>query len=179
MLDDAEDIADPGEEFVGQLTACQGKLYGYIMSLLPDPHQAKDVLQETNLVIWRKASEFERGTEFGAWVSRIAFYQVMAHRSRQKRDRHVYSDETVALLAHEADLKDATDARSEALHDCVEQLSPSHRDLLWQRYTLGSSVAEIAQRLGKKTGALRVALFRVRQSLLECIERKLPAEAES
>ena len=79
----------PGEELVGQLTACQGKLYGYIMSLLPDAHQARDVLQETNLVIWRKAAEYEAGTNFGAWVSRIAFYQVMAHRSRQKRDRHV------------------------------------------------------------------------------------------
>ena len=69
-------------EFVSLLTGHQRKLYSFILSLLRNPSDADDVLQETNLVLWQKCNEFEPGTNFGAWAFRVAQFQVMAHRKK-------------------------------------------------------------------------------------------------
>ena len=52
---------DPTEHFIQSLTESQNRLYGYIYSLVGDHHAAADVLQECNLVLWRKFGEFREG----------------------------------------------------------------------------------------------------------------------
>ena len=74
-------------DFVELLTSHQARLYGYILSLVFSPTDADDVLQETNRVLWQKSTSFERGTNFAAWVFRIAFYQVQAYRRRRQREK--------------------------------------------------------------------------------------------
>ena len=51
--------ADKSEQFVRHLTENQNRLYGYVYSLLGDHSRAADVVQETNLVLWRKVGEFQ------------------------------------------------------------------------------------------------------------------------
>ena len=92
------------EQFVQQLTACQTMLYAYILMLLPSHDDADDVLQETNLVLWRKADEFVDGTEFGAWACRVAHFQVRAWLRDAQRDRHVFDPELLGSLAGEAEI---------------------------------------------------------------------------
>ena len=94
--------------FVKLMTAHQGRLYAYVLSLLGDPDQANDVLQEANLVLWRTAGEFQMGSNFRAWAFRIAHFQVMAHRQRQLRDRLVFDDEMLAVLDPAAKAVDET-----------------------------------------------------------------------
>jgi hypothetical protein len=38
-------------EFVQRLTGCQPRLDAYIVTLVLDPHEAEDVLQQVNLVM--------------------------------------------------------------------------------------------------------------------------------
>ena len=84
---------EPPVEFVQLLTSNQSRLYAYVLSLMGDCNQAKDVMQETNAVLWRKANDFELGSNFGAWMLKVAYFQVMAHRQRLTRDRLVFDDE--------------------------------------------------------------------------------------
>lgn len=51
----------PDKEFVYQRTDWQYRLFGYLVTLLASLHDARDVLQETNLVLWRKMSDFATG----------------------------------------------------------------------------------------------------------------------
>ena len=59
-------------EFIALLTSNQSRLYAYVLSLVGDRQQAQDVMQETNIVLWRKASQFTLGTNFGAWMLKVA-----------------------------------------------------------------------------------------------------------
>ena len=70
-------------EFVRRLTGCQPRLYAYIMTLVLDPHEADDVLQQANLVMWEKLDEFLACENFDALACRVAYFQVLAYR----RDR--------------------------------------------------------------------------------------------
>ena len=94
--------AAPSAEFVQLFTHHQRRLFLYILSQVPNPIEAEEVLQETNVVIWSKFSQFREGTNFLAWVSQIANFEVMKYRTRKKRSRLHFSDEFLETVSREA-----------------------------------------------------------------------------
>ena len=74
--------------------------------MLGDVDQANEVLQETNLVLWRKSDEFQSGSDFKAWSFRVAHFQVMAFRQRQIRDRLVFDDVQLDRIIRDASKQD-------------------------------------------------------------------------
>jgi RNA polymerase sigma-70 factor (ECF subfamily) len=160
------------EEFVQLMTEHQGRLYAYVLSLLGDPDQANDVLQEANLVLWRNAAEFQMGSNFRAWAFRIAHFQVMAHRQRQLRDRLVFDDEMLAVLDPAAKAVDeAYEERQEWLTACLQKLPEAQRDLLRQRYADGLSLQALADSVRRTANAVAQTLFRVRRTLIDRVTR--------
>ncbi len=163
----------PEKEFVYQLTDWQNRLFGYLVTLLGSVHDAHDVLQETNLVLWQKMSEFEPGTEFGAWAKRVAYFQALAFLRDRKRDRHLFDDEVLEKMAAEPSPAKDEEELHLALRNCLSQLPEKQRELLSERYQEGGSIRKLARVFGKKESALKMRLMRIRQSLLVCIESKL------
>ncbi|MBI1375380.1 MAG: sigma-70 family RNA polymerase sigma factor [Phycisphaera sp.] len=168
------------DQFVQQLINFQPRLRGYIRLLLPNRAMAEDVLQETNLVLWRKAEDFEPGTNFGAWACRVAYYQALAQRQKIGREKLVFDDELVGDLASEAERQTGMLAESRsALQVCMDQLNTTHREMLDRRYAFGDSVNAIAERLGRPVGSVKQTLYRIRTTLGECIEQRLTAEGQA
>ncbi len=164
----------PEENIIGLITKNQGALRGYIYTLLPDPAVVDDILQETNLVIWRKASEFDPARPFMPWACRIALFQVKAARRDSSRDRHVFSSELVDILAAEGESSpDSTGGLDTALRDCLAELPEQKRELILSRYHPGSSVKHLADSRNETPGALSVELHRIRRILESCIRGKL------
>ncbi len=163
---------DRNDEFLRQMTQFQGRLFGYIFSLLGDPDRANDVLQETNMVLWRDSKEFRPGSNFKAWAFRVAHFQVMAQRQKQIRDRLLFEDEMLEAVAFGAREADETfDSRQERLAGCLEKLAAPHRELLRRRYAEGQSLGEIGKERGMTPNAVTQALFRLRQSLVACVAK--------
>jgi RNA polymerase sigma-70 factor, ECF subfamily len=159
--------------FVQLLTSHQGRLYAYSLSLLGDPDQARDVMQETNVVLWQKASTFTLGTNFAAWMLRIAHFQALAHRQRQHRQRIVFDEDLVTLLATEAEERDPLiDEQSRLLHACLEHLNERHRDILRTRYQGDADLETIAQQFGRNVNTIKQLLFRARAALVDCIRQQ-------
>ncbi|MEO0529293.1 MAG: sigma-70 family RNA polymerase sigma factor [Planctomycetota bacterium] len=179
---DQNDSADAStgvtDEFIRQITAFQNRLYVYILALLPDPERARDVLQETNVVLWRKASQFEPGTSFLAWACKVAYYEVLSERRRLGRDKLLFDEGTLRQVADatEASLN-FTDDRAIALDECLQRLDDRQRQRLRDRYGPGGSAKLAAERAGQTRGSIAVALHRIRAVLLRCIEGKLAREA--
>jgi RNA polymerase sigma-70 factor (ECF subfamily) len=46
--------------------------------LLGDLNEAQNVLQETNMVLWRRSADFADGTGVAAWARKVADYQALA-----------------------------------------------------------------------------------------------------
>jgi RNA polymerase sigma-70 factor (ECF subfamily) len=163
--------------FCAELTRHQARLRGLVRCLLFDPAAGEDVLQDTNLTLLRKAADFRPGTDFWAWASQVARYQVLTHCKRFKRDKLVFSPDMLATLADEAIARAAEfDVRREALEACLARLPPPQRQLLELRYGPKTSIEEIAAALERTAGSIRQTLFRIRQALLACVERRLAGE---
>lgn len=164
----------PEENIIGLITKNQGSLRAYIYTLLPDPVLVDDILQETNLVIWRKATEYDPARPFMPWACRIALFQVKAARRDNSRDRHVFNSELVDILAAEGEAtSDSPGDLDSALRDCLTELPEQKRQLILSRYHPDSSVKELAESRNETPGALSVELHRIRRSLESCILGKL------
>jgi RNA polymerase sigma-70 factor (ECF subfamily) len=168
---------DQNERFVTQMTAAQPTLYAFILSLVPNANDARDVLSETNLALWKKREEFDPTMDYWPWACRFARLQVLAFRKRQQRDRLVLADEVVDLIAAKAEQagREWKDSM-EALESCLDELEEGRAQILRRRYSDGLSIAQIAGELGKTVGAVADLLYRLRLRLASCIERKLAVE---
>jgi RNA polymerase sigma-70 factor (ECF subfamily) len=161
------------DEFLGLITEFQGRLFGFLLSLLGDVDQANEVLQETNLVLWKKSDEFRSGSNFKAWSFRVAHFQVMAFRQRQVRDRLVFDDEALEQITCEAGVQDDVyEHRMKLLEDCIVRLPERSREALGLFYEKGESLDSIAATMKRKANAVGQLLFRIRKSLIECVTKK-------
>jgi RNA polymerase sigma-70 factor (ECF subfamily) len=164
----------PLQEFVSQLTASQGRIRAFVVSLMPGSSEVGDVVQETNLTLWKSQARYRPGTNFMAWAFTIARLEVLHHRTRVKRRGHVLiSDELLDMLANEVPSTDDHDIYLNALEGCKSKLTENQRELIDVRYEPGKSLESYAQQTGRKASALRVSLMRTRTVLRECIERSV------
>ena len=165
---------DPAEEFVFLLARHERLLGAYVMTMVPHPHDADDVLQEAKVVMWRHFAKFTPGTNFGAWARKIAFHQVLAYRKRRHRDRLDFSEDFLRTVADEAESSaDRLEQRARLLHECMARLPGEHRAALHLRYHEGLSLEDMAARLERTVGALYRLLSRVRHVLHECVSKSL------
>lgn len=156
-------------------TAAQRAVSAFLRTLLPDPDQCQDVLQQVAVVVVRKFHEFDRSRSFNAWVIGIAKQEVLAFRRRQHTDRLVFSDAMVERIAetYQCVLADKVSDVADALEHCVQKLAGRARTVIGLHYSEDMKTIEIAQRLQMEHGAVRMLLSRARTVLRECIERQL------
>ena len=165
------------DEFVCELTEAQPRLYGFIFKRLLDQHRSSEVLQETNLVLCRKAGDFRPGTSFMAWAFQVAHFQVLAHLQRQNREKLVFDNELLERLHQDEPEPPESDARRlQALQECLQGLPEEHRRVVLNRYVHGGSVQTMAAELGKTPNAISRLLYRSRMALMKCIRLKLEGE---
>ncbi|MEM1293711.1 MAG: sigma-70 family RNA polymerase sigma factor, partial [Verrucomicrobiota bacterium] len=150
-------MSPDNDEFLALVERHQGQIYGFVLSLIGDPHVARDVLQEVNLVLWKKSKTFKMGTNFRAWAFKIARLQVLAQRKVLARDskRLLFSDELLDTFASEAEeIDDSYEQRSTALQHCLKKLPERQRNVVIKRYLHGVSVAQIATELRLQANAV-------------------------
>ena len=164
-------------QIIDLITQYQSKLFAYIYSQTTDPEATQEILQETNIVIWRKREQFEFGTSFNAWSQSIAYFQIKAFRQKRRRDRLVFDDEVMDRMSDKAEeLEEKHDIRKEKLKVCIEKLKERYRHIVKKRYQDGISVNRIAEEEGIPANTVTQSLFRVRQKLIECVKKVKVAE---
>src|SRR5690606_5665192 len=168
------------ELFVRLLANHERRVYAYILSLVPNWADADEIFQETNIRLWRDFAQFDRGTNFGAWATTDAFYQVLTWRKRVSRNRLVFDNEMIDAIAqrHEQ-LMPLAESRFRALRECVAELSQRHRELLARCYAPGIAIKDVAKASGRTQASVYKALQRIRGALRGCIERRMSREQAS
>ena len=161
------------DEFILELTQAQQRLFGYIFRRVANRDQAMEVLQQVNLVLCHKADNFKLGTNFAAWSSTVAHYQILAYRKSLGRDRLVFADEVVAIINEREDESEMREGVLSHLRHCLEIMSSDNQVFIKLRYEGGLSMKQIAMKISKTAGAVKVKLHRLRRSLRDCVQNRL------
>lgn len=164
----------PSEEFVRLFTQSQRPLYLFILPLVHTAADADEVLQETNVVMLSKWTQFEPGTNFLAWCRAIARLEVFRFRRSRHHRMYLLGDDVAELLADEME-EQASDLeqRRDALAECISKLRAPDQELIRRRYSVGSTGDNVAQQLGRPANSVYQSLGRIRRVLLECIRRRM------
>lgn len=164
------------DRFLRLFTANDAAIRGFVRSLVPSRQDADDVMQEVAVVLWKKFAELP-DEDFRRWSFGVARYAVLAWRRDKARDRHVFGDDTLDLLAGEAEKAMANDdAQREALENCLKKLSRDQRELVRKAYEPGVRIDRLASSLGRSAMALYKSLHRIRLALIDCTRRELGKE---
>lgn len=151
--------------------------------IVRDAHAAEDIFQ--NVVLKAMTREISFPTE-GAVLS-WAF--ITARREgvdwlRRHHNAPVSMDMAILEGMEQEWLSEAgsnSNARMEALRDCLEEMPEKSRGLLKMRYFEGYRCEEVAEKLGAGLNAVYKRLSRLHQGLRRCIEGRLnqPEVAQS
>ncbi len=166
---------NPKELAIHGLTQAQPAMRRYIMAAVLDYNAMEEILQETNLALWRKISKFDGTREFLPWALAFARMQIMAFRKRNPGGRFVNLDErTLGSLATDAAaMLPDEDSRLAHLGFCIAKLAPKDRKLLDLRYSESLSLREISGLTRRSEGSLQQLFFRIRAGLRACVERRM------
>lgn len=164
------------EEFARLFSRNARRIYGFVMTLVFSHHDAEEVFQNTSVVLWNKFGEFQPGSNFFAWASKVAYYEVLSFMKQRRRSRMI-SDDALELLSNAAiALSDESSRRHEALEDCLSRLNADDRDLLQSRYYHQRPPKQIATMQSRSVDSVYRALSRIHNMLLNCVQRNLARE---
>lgn len=177
MFTESEAIQQAAAAFIRD----RHRLAAFVNGLLRDAHAAEDVLQE----VWvQLAAEVAKGTVLAnqpAWCRGVARNLVRRQWERQQTAKVVADSavletflESVELaFAEEDEVSEDWTKKQLALNDCVAALPERSRRMLTLRYDSRTPMEEVARMMGQSFEGVTKALYRIRQSLLKCVERKL------
>lgn len=169
---------DQADAFVELLTRHQSRLYAFVYTVVADREVADEVFQETNLVLWRQAEQFDLSRDFMPWALAIARNQIRAAFQSRKRSRLVFDLDVAEAIANRLmTRRETVGNRQAALADCLHTLPDDQHALIRQRYEDELTVNELARQQKVTANAMAVVLHRIRQQLSRCVQARLGGTA--
>lgn len=121
-------------------------VYGYVLSIVRDEHEAEDVTQHLFAKLMTKLEKYEpRAVPFSAWIIRVARNVAVDH---MRQRRAIPCEEVRELQVHTGD-DESSRHRSIDLRLALESLPEDQRQVVVMRHLVGLTPGEIAGKLGR------------------------------
>ena len=166
-------------DFDAVVRETQPHVRAYIAGMGVPRHDVDDIAQDVYVELYRFADRIPPGVAPKQWLKGIArnlclnYFRKSSRRQRLQREALVEiflrAEQEFSPVLSEGPIRRALDV-------CYEKLPPDSRRLLSMRYEQELPSQTIAERLQSTAEAVRVALYRVRASLKQCISKSLAHE---
>jgi len=153
----------------------QPRLFAFVYSLTKDQAQAQDVMQNTNVILWKKREKFEIGSNFKAWAFQIAYFEAKQAKKKvihSKELSKIDEDLMESLQAESYELDEDYQLKRNKLKDCLKKLPDNQKELIVDRYYGNESVQLMANVREVAANTMAKQLSRIRKTLMHCIEKK-------
>ena len=165
--------SDRRPEFEKCLIEARSSLFRFVLSLVGNAQDAEDVIQRASITMWRRFSEFEKGTNFIAWSFVVASFEAKNFLRSSSRSVVQFDEELFEKLAREREVDIRNDdTRLEALDECMQQLDPQSKALVESVYVRGEEIKDLAQREGRAPQTFYNRLNFIRRILTDCLRQK-------
>ena len=153
------------------------RLYRWLFHLTRDRHTAEDLVQESFLKAFRGLKRFEAGSNFKAWLFRIAHNSYANYRRANARARQPLPDNVPQLGEGPVEQVVSREAL-QLLANAVEKLPADFRAAFLLRVEEDLPFREIAAVLGLTEETARWRVFKARQKLLAGLAPHLEEDCE-
>ncbi len=164
-------------KFEDELAKAQRPLLAFLHALSGGPLQVAEALRsDVNLVLMRQRDRYDESRPFLPWARTLAVLEYKHWISARQRDRHSFSEETMALLAETPAPEEAEtpqDRLLELLDEARKELTPEMNFLLTRYYWYNESLSEIGRQLNRTPGSLARSLAYIRGNIRKAIAKQL------
>ena len=162
--------------FESQVRLHHRRLLAYALALTRRLDAAEDLVQDALLIAHRDLARFDPSRDFAAWVRGIVRMKYLewtrAHRTEQL-DAAVLDAIDRQHQTWDRAAEGGREDAATAMRDCLQQLGSHLAETLHRFYEAQESCSVIAEGLGTTEPVVRKRLQRARETLAECIRRKL------
>lgn len=140
------------------------RLTRFIERVIRRPHAVEEVLNDTMLVVWRKAGTFNGQSKVSTWIFSIAYRKAL--KAVQRFDEPVEGDDQQfesTLPGPESALMDKQ--RAAVLLKQIGRMSADHRAVIELTYYHGCAYKEIAEIMECPVDTVKTRMFHARRRL--------------
>lgn len=141
------------------------KVFRLCMGYVNNTDWAKDIAQDTFVVIWRELPKFRNEASIGTWIYRIATNQCLRQVEKEKRLPKVAVNTNIA----EPELPDL-EKRTSLLYQYIVELPEIERIIISLELE-DVNQAEIASIVGISEANVRVKIHRIKEKLTNKFEK--------
>jgi RNA polymerase sigma-70 factor (ECF subfamily) len=146
------------------------RLQRFLEQVIRRPELVDEVLDDTMLVVWRKAGTFNHGSRVSTWVFAIAYRRALKALKRAP-DRSVEVGLTEDPAQVDPGMEQSLIARDTArrLRTALAALSGDQRAVVELTYYHGYAYREIAQIVGCPVDTVKTRMFHARRKLRDLL----------
>lgn len=176
-----EQIRDGSPDAFAQLVRLhQRAVRSFVVRHLGILEAADELSQDVFVAAYRSIDRYEGRGSVAAWLIGIARYRILTYlRNKQNAQpiplEHAIDSVQLQILDEDVFASETEEERLDALRSCIESLSGPQRDAVKAFYFDGDSAEDMALKLNRPAGTVRMTLFRIRKLLRNCISKKLAA----
>ena len=140
------------------------RLTRFLEQVTRRPQMVEEIVNDTMLVVWRKADTFNHGSRVSTWIFAIAYRKALKAMKRAAEPRRVpWDGEMGATCGPEEELIER-EARNR-LRRALAGLSAEHRAVVELTYYHGCGYKEIAEITGSPVNTVKTRMFHARRRL--------------
>jgi RNA polymerase sigma-70 factor (ECF subfamily) len=169
-------LAGDTESFSLVVRRYEGEVWKVAAAVLGDRMLTENLVQQTFVNAYQRLHQYQHGRDLARWLKGIARNLVreeLRKRSRETQHLSHYRAYLDALYDDEDAAEERASELERALRDCRGQLGAAASRALALHYDDGLSVEQAAAAIDRTLAATRQLLFRARQALRDCVERRL------
>ena len=172
----AADQSDAHELFTRLLLESEPVMLRSILVLVPNRADAREIVQETAVALWRQFDSYDPKRPFLNWAMGFARIETRRFLARQQR-RAQLSEQAMEVLQQEMEEDPGfTSAIEKHLGTCLGKLPEKQRRLIQGYYHEGRSPQWLSEKEGRTIEAIYKAIQRIRADLQVCIESQMRKE---
>jgi len=159
----------------------EDKIFRLAYRFVRNETEAKEVLQDTFLTVWRKLDTFKGDAQFGSWLYRVATNAALMRLRAQRRHPEVSTEDLpIGYLDNYGQLPPDDELQSGELRrhieEAVDKLPEIYRTVFLIRDVEGLSTEEAAEVLQISVPTVKTRLHRARIALRDAITRYFEAK---
>lgn len=162
----------PGQRATFAAIYCQNHaaVHGYLRARLLNGSDAEDLCQEVFLRAYRGIQRYDASASIRPWLLGIGRNVLREHVRRVRKRKEVAWTQLCLELEESVEAEGLYEDILHLLPVCTVRLGDSARQAIQWHYLNGQKLQDIAGRLHRTLGAVKVLMVRARQALKRCIQ---------
>ncbi|MBI2259707.1 MAG: RNA polymerase sigma factor [Flavobacteriia bacterium] len=145
-------------------------LYSVCLRYINDREEAKDLLQDAFVLIFKNLGQFSMEKNFKAWMKKITVNCCLGHFRKQNTEVNAVEDSSKYENSF-IDLTLLQDLNQSELLHFIQLLSPGRKQVFCAYFIEGYSHKEIAEMMNISEGTSKSQLFDAKRELKNAIEK--------